>query len=78
MVYIEYDETGDKAKFKLDGCLGLIFAELGIVIVQIANNKELEMTTDDVLEAIKETIEYNKNNSFLVLDNNEKAEAKNE
>lgn len=59
MIYIEYDEKKNKAKVEIDGNLGLIYAELGTVIQKIAENEDLEMTTDDVIEQIKDAIEYN-------------------
>lgn len=59
MIHIEYDEINDKAKMQIEGNLGLIYAELGLVVLKIAENKELEMTTDDVIEQIKDAIEYN-------------------
>ena len=58
MIHIEYDEINDKAKLKIEGHLGLIYAELGLVILKIAENEDLEMTTDDVIEQIKDAIEY--------------------
>ena len=32
MIHVEYDETNDKAKLQIEGCLGQIWAELGLVI----------------------------------------------
>ncbi len=63
MIHIEYDEINDKAKLKIEGHLGLIYAELGLVILKIAENEDLEMTTDDVIEQIKDAIEYNIKNT---------------
>lgn len=63
MIHIEYDEINDKAKMEIEGNLGLIYAELGLVILKIAENKELEMTTDDVIEQIKDAIKYNIKNT---------------
>ncbi|MGD9623870.1 MAG: hypothetical protein AB7U51_04355 [Arcobacter sp.] len=63
MIHIEYDETNDKAKMEIEGNLGLIYAELGLVILKIAENKELEMTTDDVIEQIQDAIKYNIKNT---------------
>jgi hypothetical protein len=59
MIHIEYDEIHDKAKVQIEGNLGLIYAELGLVVLKIAENEDLEMTTDDVIEQIKDAIEYN-------------------
>lgn len=59
MIYVEYDEINDKAKLGVEGSLGLIYAELGLVVLKIAENEDLEMTTDDVVEQIKVAIEYN-------------------
>ncbi len=59
MIHVEYDEINDKAKLEVEGCLGLIYAELGLVVLKIAENEDLEMTTDDVIEQIKDAIEYN-------------------
>lgn len=59
MIHIEYDEINDKAKVQIEGNLGLIYAELGLVVLKIAENGDLEMTTDDVIEQIKDAIEYN-------------------
>lgn len=63
MIHIEYDEINDKAKLEIEGCLGLIYAELGLVVLKIAENEDLEMTTDDVIEQIKDAIKYNIKNS---------------
>lgn len=63
MIHVQYDEINDKAKLKVEGCLGLIYAELGLVVLKIAENEDLEMTTDDVIEQIKDAIEYNIKNS---------------
>lgn len=41
----------------------MIYAELGLVILKIAENEDLEMTTDDVIEQIKDAIKYNIKNS---------------
>jgi len=59
MIHVEYDEIDDKAKLKIEGTLDLIYAELGLVVLKIAENEDLEMTTDDVIEQIKDAIEYN-------------------
>ena len=59
MIHVEYDEINDKAKMQIEGNLGLIYAELGLVVQKIAEIKDLEMTTDDVIEQIKDAIEYN-------------------
>ena len=59
MIHVEYDEINDKAKLEVEGHLGLIYAELGLVVLKIAENEDLEMTTDDVIEQIKDAIEYN-------------------
>ncbi len=59
MIHVEYDEINDKAKMQIEGNLGLIYAELGLVVLKIAENEDLEMTTDDVIEQIKDAIEYN-------------------
>ena len=63
MIHIEYDEINDKAKVQIEGNLGLIYAELGLVVLKIAENGDLEMTTDDVIEQIKDAIEYNIKNT---------------
>ena len=63
MIHIEYDETNDKAKMEIKGNLDLIYAELGVVILKIAENIELEMTTDDVIEQIQDAIKYNIKNT---------------
>lgn len=63
MIHVEYDEINDKAKLEVKGHLGLIYAELGLVVLKIAENEDLEMTTDDVIEQIKDAIEYNIKNS---------------
>lgn len=63
MIYVEYDEINDKAKLEVEGNLGLIYAELGLIILKIAENKELEMTTDDVIEQIQDAIKYNIKNT---------------
>lgn len=63
MIHVEYDEINDKAKLQVEGLLGLIYAELGLVVLKIAENEDLEMTTDDVIEQIKVAIKYNKKNS---------------
>lgn len=59
MIHVEYDEINDKAKLEVEGLLCLIYAELGLVVLKIAENEELKMTTDDVIEQIKDAIEYN-------------------
>lgn len=59
MIHVEYDEINDKVKLEVEGHLGLIYAELGLVVLKIAENEDLEMTTDDVIEQIKDAIEYN-------------------
>lgn len=59
MVHVEYDEINDKAKIQIEGNLGLIFSELGLVILSISANKDLEMSIDNVFECIKEAIEDN-------------------
>ena len=59
MIHVEYDEINDKAKMQIEGNLGLIYAELGLVVLKIAENEDIEMTTDDVIEQIKDAIEYN-------------------
>lgn len=56
MIHIEYDEINDKAKVQIEGNLGLIYAELGLIIKSISNQEDLEMTVDDVLDMIKESI----------------------
>ena len=66
MVYVEYDKTNDRAKSTIEGSLGLICGELGLAICLIADNKELEMTTDDVIDCIKEAIQYKTNKENLV------------
>ncbi len=63
MIHVEYDEINDKAKLEVEGNLGLIYAELGLIILKIAENKELEMTTDDVIEQIQDAIKYNIKNT---------------
>jgi hypothetical protein len=72
MIHVEYDEINDKAKIQIEGNLGLIYAELGLVVLKIAENEDLEMTTDDVIEQIKDAIEYNirktKNKKKLLFD----------
>lgn len=66
MVHVEYDEIKDRAKSTIEGSLGLIYAELGLAICLIADNEELEMTTDDVIDCIKEAIQYKTNKENLV------------
>ena len=68
MIHIEYDETNDKAKLQIDGCLGQIWAELGHVITKISGDETLEMSIDDIFDSIKESIEYNtkKHNTEIV------------
>lgn len=68
MIHVEYDETNDKAKLQIEGCLGQIWAELGLVIKKIADDETLEMSIDDVFDSIKESIEYNtkKHNTEIV------------
>ena len=68
MIHVEYDETNDKAKLQIEGCLGQIWAELGLVIKKIAEDETLEMSIDDVFDSIKESIEYNtkKHNTEIV------------
>ncbi len=63
MIHVEYDETNDKVKVEIEGSLGLIYAELGLIILKIAENKELEITTDDVIEQIQDAIKYNIKNT---------------
>ena len=43
----------------IEGCLGQIWAELGLVIKKIADDGNLEMSVDEVFDAIKESIEWN-------------------
>lgn len=59
MIHVEYDEIKDKSKIQIEGNLGLIYSELGLVVLKIAESKDLEMTIDDVIDAIKDAIEYN-------------------
>ena len=68
MIHVEYDETNDKAKLQIEGCLGQIWAELGLVIKKIADDETLEMSIDDIFDSIKESIEYNtkKHNTEIV------------
>ena len=56
MIHVEYDEINDKAKLEVEGHVGLIYAELGLIIKSISNQEDLEMTVDDVLDMIKESI----------------------
>lgn len=58
MIHVEYDEINNRAKSTIQGSLGLIYAELGLAICLIADNEDLEMTTDDVIDCIKEAIQY--------------------
>lgn len=68
MIHVEYDETNDKAKLQIEGCLGQIWAELGLVITKISGDETLEMSIDDIFDFIKESIEYNtkKHNTEIV------------
>lgn len=59
MIHVEYDEIKNKSKIQIEGNLGLIYSELGLVVLKIAESKDLEMTIDDVVDAIKDAIEYN-------------------
>ena len=59
MIHVEYDETNNKVKLQIEGCLGQIWAELGLVIKKIADYGNLEMSVDEVFDAIKESIEWN-------------------
>ena len=59
MIHVEYDETNDKAKLQIEGCLGQILAELGLVIKKISDDETLEMSIDDIFDSIKKSIEYN-------------------
>lgn len=59
MIQVEYDETNNKAKIQVEGHLGCIFAELGLVIKEIADDENLEISVDDVFNAIRESIDYN-------------------
>ncbi len=68
MIHVEYDETNDKAKLQIEGCLGQILAELGLVIKKISDDETLEMSIDDIFDSIKKSIEYNtkKHNTEIV------------
>lgn len=57
MIHVEYDETNDKAKLHIEGCLGQILAELGLVIKKISDDETLEMSIDDIFDSIKKSIE---------------------
>ena len=59
MIHVELDEQTGKAKLDIEGSLGGIYAEIGLVILNIANNKDVEMTVDDVIAMVKEAIEEN-------------------
>lgn len=56
MIHVEYDEIDDKAKMRVEGSLGQIYAELGLIIKSISNQEDLEMTVDDVLDMSKVNI----------------------
>lgn len=65
MIHVHYEEMTDKASMKVEGSLGQIYAELAIVIKAISNQKELELSVDDVFDMIKDSIEYEVNNTEL-------------
>ena len=68
MIHVEYDETNNKVKLQIEGCLGQIWAELGLVIKKISDDETLEMSIDDIFDSIKKSIEYNtkKHNTEIV------------
>lgn len=41
MIHVEYDGTNDKASLQIEGCLGQIWAELGLVITKISGDETL-------------------------------------
>jgi len=55
MVYIEINRD-NKAKVDLRGNLGNIYSELALAVKLIADNKELEISIDEVFEMIKDSI----------------------
>lgn len=59
MIYVEYDETQGKVKMEMSGCLGQIYAELGVVIKAIVTDETLEISVDEVFDMIKESINEN-------------------
>lgn len=59
MIHCKYNEQTEKAKLEVNGSLGVIYAEIGLVVLDITRYKELEMTVDDVLGMVKESIEQN-------------------
>lgn len=62
MIYVDYDEKNDKAKLQIEGHMGQIWAELGLIIKKIADDENLEMSIDEVFDSIKESIKYNTKN----------------
>lgn len=55
MVYIEINRD-NKAKVDLRGNLWTIYSELALAVKLIADNKELEISIDEVFEMIKDSI----------------------
>ncbi|MDY0320400.1 MAG: hypothetical protein RBR23_01580 [Arcobacteraceae bacterium] len=56
MIHVELDETTDRAILSLEGHLGLVYAELALVIRTIADNKELDCTVDEIIDCIRADI----------------------
>ena len=56
MIFIEIDEN-KKAKVDLRGNLGIIYSELALAVKLIADNEELEIGVDDILELIRDSID---------------------
>lgn len=57
MIRVEINESTNKVSLTMEGNLGVIYQELALAVLKIAEQKDLEMTTDDVIDMIKEQIE---------------------
>ncbi len=65
MIHVKWDETRDKTEMEINGCLGQICAELGLVIKVISINKEVDISVDEMFCMIKKSINENIENVRL-------------
>lgn len=59
MVHVEYDTKRNTADIEIEGSFNQICAELGLVILRLSQSTDLGQSPDDILNEIKEAIDFN-------------------